>query len=82
MTKWKVARRKPEFVKFRDPEPIHSWSRYLKKGEWTLGESSGDFAIPEIDFIVMGETLPFAMKKKRFFKLYEEVANADKGNAK
>ncbi|GAJ09549.1 unnamed protein product, partial [marine sediment metagenome] len=41
MNEWKKARRKTELVKFREPLPIHTWSRSLKKGEWTLGEGSG-----------------------------------------
>ena len=76
--KWKKARRKPEFVKFREPLPIHTWSRCAKKGEWTLGEGHGDFAIPSIHVIVFGRSIPFAMEKKRFFQEFEEVIQRGK----
>lgn len=69
--RWRDAVKKPELARFREPLPIHTWSRCSVKGEWTLGEASGDFAIPGIHFIVVTSGLPFIMEKKKFFELYE-----------
>lgn len=71
---WKSAKAKPEIVKFREPQPIDTWSRNENKGEWTLGDGHGDFAIPGIHVIVVRfGGLPFAMKKEEFFEKYEVV---------